>query len=89
MTIQPRDVLSAFSPKFKRLPPPRFTEDDSLLIEIRDKIAKAENVPSIRHALRDLLRESLLQMGLEDAARTGLIGVLASECEFAAITENA
>lgn len=86
MTIhqKPRDVLSAFSPKLtKRLPPPRFTEDDSLLIEIRDKIAKAENVPSIRHALRELLRESLLQMGLEDAARTGLIGVLTTECEFA------
>jgi hypothetical protein len=84
MTIHttPRDVLSAFSPKLtKRLPPPRFTEDDSLLIEIRDKIAKAENVPSIRHALRALLRESLLQMGEEDAARCGLIGILHPEIE--------
>jgi hypothetical protein len=117
MTIQPRDVLQAFSPKFKRLPPPRFTEDDSLLIEIRDKIAKAENVSTIRHALVALLRESLAQMveenncrtnpemvhelykrddlytdpmkppkahnDIEEAARTGLIGVLSSECEFA------
>lgn len=93
MTIHttPRDVLSsAFKPKLgKALPPPRFTEDDSLLVEIRDLIAKAENKPTIRDALRYLLRESLLQMKQEDAARSGLIGImypdLPEECEFGRI----
>jgi len=80
MTSTPRDVLSAaFFPKFKKAPPPRFTEDDSLLVEIRDLIAKAENLPTIRDGLRELLRESLLQMKQEDAARSGLIGIMYPE----------
>jgi hypothetical protein len=84
MTIHqtPRDVLKAFSPKLgQKLPPPRFTEDDSLLVEIRDKIAKAENIATLRPALRALLGESLVQMGEEDAARSGLIGVLHPDIE--------
>lgn len=90
MTIHPRDVLSrVFTPKL--MPPARFTEDDSLLVEIRDRIAKAENIPALREPLRTLLGESLVQMREEDAARSGLIGILhpelLAECEFARIQE--
>lgn len=82
MTIQPRDALSFFKPKLgQKMPPPRFNEDDSLLVEIRDKIAKAENIMSLRPALRALLGASLVQMGEEDAARCGLIGVLHPDLE--------
>ena len=92
MTIHPtpRDVLKAFRPKLAP-PPRRMSEDDSLLVEIRDKIAKAENIAELREALRTLLGESLVQMREEDAARSGLIGILhpelLAECEFARITE--
>lgn len=92
MTIYPRDVLSAFSPKLpKRLPPPRFSEDDSLLIEIRDRIAKAQNRPNLRAALVALLGDALAETKLEEIARDhpGLVGILTRECEFASIAEDA
>jgi hypothetical protein len=80
MTSTPRDVLSAaFVPKSKPTPPPRFVEEDELLVEIRDLICKAENKPRIRDGLRALLSDSLLQMKQEDAARSGLIGVMYPE----------
>lgn len=78
MAVQPRDILFP-ALKLKPLPPKRFTEDDSLLVEIRDLIAKAENIASLRGPLRTLLGETLVQMGEEDAARTGLIGILHPE----------
>ena len=82
MTTQPRDVLTAFSPKLiKRLPPPRFSDDDSLLIEIRDRIAKAQNRPNLRAALVALLGDALAETRLEEIARDhpGMIGTMCSE----------
>lgn len=92
MTIHstPRDVLSAFSPKLdKKLPPPRWTEDDSLLVDIRDKIARAQNKPHLHAALVSLLADALAESRLEQISRThpGMIGTLAPECEFARLEE--
>lgn len=89
MTIHtPKDVLlGAFRQKL--LPPRRITEADSLLIEIRDKIAKAQNITELREPLATLLGDCLHEIQLEKTSRThpGMIGTLAPECEFAAITE--
>jgi hypothetical protein len=91
MTIHttPRDVLSsAFKPKLgKAIPPPRFTEDDSLLVDIRDKIARAQNKPHLHAALVSLLGDALAETRLEHISRThpGMIGTLSAECEFAKI----
>ena len=82
----PRDVLTAFSPKLpKRLPPPRMTEDDTLLVEIARLCMKAQNVPRLREALVTLLGEIINETNLERISRThpGMIGTLATECEFA------
>lgn len=83
---KPRDVLlGAFRPK---LPPPkRLSEADSLLIEIRDKIAKAQNIADLREPLATLLADCLHEIQLEKTSRTypGLIGTLAAECEFARV----
>ncbi len=56
MTIhsKPRDVLTAFKPKL--LPPKRMTDADSLLLEIRDRIAKAQNMPELLRAARNIAR---------------------------------
>jgi len=90
MTIhqKPRDVLSSAF-KQKLLPPKRMTEADTLLIEIRDKIAKAQNLPDLSEALATLLADCLHEIQLEKTSRThpGMIGTLAMECEFARITE--
>ena len=87
MTIHtPKDVLlGAF--KQKLLPPKRMSEADSLLIEIRDKIAKAQNIAELREPLATLLADSLHEIQLEKTSRThpGMIGTLATECEFASI----
>jgi hypothetical protein len=87
MTIHtPRDVLlGAFRQKL--MPPRLLSEADSLLLEIRDKIAKAQNIPELRDPLATLLADSLHEIQLEKTSRThpGMIGTLASECEFAAI----
>jgi predicted N-formylglutamate amidohydrolase len=87
MTIhqKPRDVLPAFRQKL--LPPKRMSEADSLLLEIRDKIAKAQNISELRDPLATLLADSLHEIQLEKTSRThpGMIGTLATECEFAAI----
>ena len=89
MTIHPRDVLPAFRQKL--LPPKRMSEADSLLLEIRDKIAKAQNIAELREPLATLLADSLHEIQLEKTSRThpGMIGTLAPECEFASITEGA
>jgi predicted N-formylglutamate amidohydrolase len=83
MHITPRDVLPAF--KQKLLPPKRMTEADSLLLEIRDKIAKAQNIAELRDPLATLLADSLHEIQLEKTSRThpGLVGILTRECEFA------
>jgi hypothetical protein len=90
MTIhqKPRDVLPAFRQKL--LPPKRMSEADSLLLEIRDKIAKAQNITELRKPLRTLLGDSLHELNLEETSRTspGLIGIMhPDDCEFASITE--
>jgi hypothetical protein len=86
MTIHtPRDLFPAFQQKL--LPPKRMSEADSLLLEIRDKIAKAQNITELRDPLATLLADSLHEIQLEKTSRThpGMIGTLAPECEFAAI----
>lgn len=85
MHITPRDVLPAF--KQKLLPPRRLSEADSLLLEIRDKIAKAQNISELREPLATLLGDCLHEIQLEKTSRThpGMIGTMAQECEFASI----
>ena len=89
MTIHtPKDVLlGAFRQKL--LPPRRITEADSLLIEIRDKIAKAQNISELRDPLATLLGDCLHEIQLEKTSRThpGLVGILTRECEFASLGE--
>jgi hypothetical protein len=83
MTIHtPRDLFPAFRQKL--LPPKRMSEADSLLLEIRDKIAKAQNISELRDPLATLLADSLHEIQLEKTSRThpGLIG---TQCEFASI----
>jgi hypothetical protein len=84
MTIHtPRDVLlGAFRPKL--MPPRLLSEADSLLLEIRDKIAKAQNIAELREPLATLLGDCLHEIQLEKTSRThpGLIG---TQCEFASI----
>lgn len=82
MTIQPREVLlPAFRPKL--LPPRRLTEDDTLLIEIRDRIAKAQNISELRDPLATLLGDALHEIQLEKLSRTapGMVGVLRPDDE--------
>jgi hypothetical protein len=84
MTIipNPRDVLTAFKPKLgQKLPPPRFTEDDSLLVTIRDKIAEAKRFRHLRVELMGLLSDEVHEMKLEDLSRTypGMISELYPE----------
>ncbi len=76
-TTSPREVLlPAFRPKL--MPPKRLTDEDSLLIEIRDKIAKAQNIHGLRDPLATLLADALHEIQLEKLSRTapGMIGVL-------------
>lgn len=79
MTIHqtPRDVLSAFSPKLpKRLPPPRISEDDTLLVDIGTLCLKAQNRKHLRKALVSLLGDIIRETRLEEIAREhpGMIG---------------
>jgi hypothetical protein len=76
-TTSPKEVLlPAFRPKL--LPPRRLTDEDTLLIEIRDKIAKAQNIHGLRDPLATLLADALHEIQLEKLSRTapGMIGVL-------------
>jgi hypothetical protein len=81
MTIhqKPRDVLTAFKPRLAP-PPERFNEDDSLLVEIRDKCSRAQNIRSLRKPLVSLLGEIIRETQLEDIARDhpGMIGNMIS-----------
>ncbi len=88
MTMHPRDVLTAFKPKLA--PPRRMTDADTLLVEIRDKIAKAQGYAELSEPLATMLAECLHEIQLEKTSRNypGLIGTLSSECEFASITEG-
>lgn len=82
MTIQPRDVLSAFKPKFtKRLPPPRITEDDTLLVDIGQLCLKAQARKHLRKHLVALLGDIINECKLEEIAREhpGMIGTMCSE----------
>lgn len=81
-TTSPKEaLLPAFRPKLS--PPSRLTEDDTLLLEIRDKIAKAQNIASIRDHLATLLSDALHEIQLEKLSRTapGMIGVLRPDDE--------
>jgi hypothetical protein len=75
MTIHtPRDLFPAFRQKL--LPPKRMSEADSLLLEIRDKIAKAQNITELRDPLATLLADSLHEIQLENTSRAhpGMVG---------------
>lgn len=94
MTIHqtPREALSAFKPMLgQKMPPPRFNEDDSLLVDIRDKIARAQNKPHLHAALMLLLGDAIAESRLEQISRThpGMIGTLSPECEFPTIEGGA
>ena len=82
MTIQPRDVLQAFKPAAnRRLPPPRITEDDTLLVDIGQLCLKAQARKHLRKHLVALLGDIISECKLEEIAREhpGMIGTMCSE----------